>query len=104
MEVLSLPLTLTVTCRGSDRASAVRHPVVIGADWSFETGHDEGLEAIAAALRPGQLVVLESTTYPGTTRDLVEPILARGGLVPGRDFLVAWTLQFYRLQHPQSEF
>ena len=53
MEVLSLPLTLTVTCRGSDRASAVRHPVVIGADWSFETGHDEGLEAIAAALGGG---------------------------------------------------
>ena len=32
-------------------------------------------EAIAACLRPGQLVVLESTTYPGTTRDVVRPIL-----------------------------
>ena len=35
-------------------------------------------EAIAARLRPGQLVVLESTTYPGTTRDVVLPILERG--------------------------
>ena len=33
-------------------------------------------EAIAARLRPGQLVVLESTTYPGTTRQVVQPILA----------------------------
>jgi len=37
-------------------------------------------EAIAKYLHPGQLVVLESTTYPGTTEDLVLPILARTGL------------------------
>ena len=36
---------------------------------------EETAEQIAAALRPGQLVVLESTTYPGTTRDVVLPIL-----------------------------
>ena len=43
-------------------------------------------EAVAAALAPGMLVVLESTTYPGTTRDLVRPILERDGLRAGRDF------------------
>lgn len=48
-------------------------------------------EAIAARLRPGQLVVLESTTYPGTTRDVVLPILEKGGLVPGRDFFLAFS-------------
>lgn len=48
-------------------------------------------EAIAARLRPGQLVVLESTTYPGTTREVVLPILARSGLEPGRDFFVAFS-------------
>src|SRR4051812_17624741 len=38
------------------------------------------VRSIAAALRPGQLVVLESTTYPGTTRDVVLPVLAATGL------------------------
>ncbi len=46
---------------------------------------------IAAALRPGQLVVLESTTYPGTTREVVIPILARSGLAIGSDTFVAYS-------------
>ena len=46
---------------------------------------------IAAALRPGQLIVLESTTYPGTTRDVVLPILEAGGLKVGRDFFLAYS-------------
>ena len=47
--------------------------------------------AIAAHLRPGQLVVLESTTYPGTTRDVVLPILEERGLALGRDFFLAFS-------------
>ncbi len=47
--------------------------------------------AIAATLRPGQLVVLESTTYPTTTRDVMVPILEQGGLVAGQDFFVAYS-------------
>ncbi len=49
--------------------------------------------SIAAALRPGQLVVLESTTYPTTTRDVVVPILAEnsGRLKSGTDFFVAYS-------------
>ena len=43
-------------------------------------------EAVAAALRPGQLIVLESTTYPGTTREVMQPALERTGLVVGEDF------------------
>jgi UDP-N-acetyl-D-glucosamine dehydrogenase len=46
---------------------------------------------IAEHLRPGQLVVLESTTYPGTTDEVVRPILERGGLVAGRDFFLAFS-------------
>ncbi len=46
---------------------------------------------IAAVLRPGQLIVLESTTYPGTTRDVVLPILAAGGLKVGEDFFLAYS-------------
>ena len=46
---------------------------------------------IAAALRPGQLVVLESTTYPGTTRDVVLPILTTSGLQVGADYFLAFS-------------
>lgn len=46
---------------------------------------------IAAALRPGQLVVLESTTYPGTTREVVLPILASSGLTAGEDYFLAFS-------------
>jgi UDP-N-acetyl-D-glucosamine dehydrogenase len=46
---------------------------------------------VAAHLAAGSLVVLESTTYPGTTEDLVRPILEKDGLVAGRDFLLAYS-------------
>ena len=48
-------------------------------------------EAIAPHLRAGQLIVLESTTYPGTTAELLRPILERGGLKSGRDFFLAYS-------------
>ena len=48
-------------------------------------------EAIAKSLRPGQLVVLESTTYPTTTRDVMLPILDATGLQVGEDFYVAYS-------------
>jgi len=50
-------------------------------------------EAIAAVLRPGQLIVLESTTYPTTTRDVLIPILERNpaGLKCGIDYFVAYS-------------
>ena len=46
---------------------------------------------IAKALRPGQLVVLESTTYPGTTKEVMLPILADSGLKVGKDFYLAFS-------------
>jgi UDP-N-acetyl-D-glucosamine dehydrogenase len=48
-------------------------------------------EEIARRLRPGQLIVLESTTYPGTTEELLLPIFAAGGLQVGRDFCLAYS-------------
>lgn len=48
-------------------------------------------EKIASALRPGQLVVLESSTYPGTTDELVRGILERRGLKAGSDFWLAYS-------------
>lgn len=48
-------------------------------------------EAVGASISPGQLVVLESTTYPGTTRDVVLPIMERSGIRPGRDFFLCFS-------------
>ena len=47
--------------------------------------------SVASTLRPGQLVVLESTTYPTTTRDVVLPILEQKGLKAGHDFFLAFS-------------
>jgi UDP-N-acetyl-D-glucosamine dehydrogenase len=49
------------------------------------------VEAIAVHLHPGMLVVLESTTYPGTTEELVQPLLEKGGLKVGVDFFLAFS-------------
>src|SRR4030095_1346773 len=48
-------------------------------------------QAVAATLRGGQMVVLESTTYPGTTRDVVLPILQERELRAGEDFFLAYS-------------
>jgi UDP-N-acetyl-D-glucosamine dehydrogenase len=48
-------------------------------------------ELIAETLRPGQLVVLESTTYPTTTRDVLKLILDRSGLACGKDYFLAYS-------------
>ena len=48
-------------------------------------------EAIAQRLRPGQMIVLESTTYPGTTKEVLLPILEKSGLAPGKDFFLAYS-------------
>jgi UDP-N-acetyl-D-glucosamine dehydrogenase len=48
-------------------------------------------ESIAAVLQKGQLIVLESTTYPGTTDEVMRPILERSGLMAGTDFYLAFS-------------
>ncbi len=57
-------------------------------DLSYVTHQSEELSRY---LQPGQLVVLESTTYPGTTRQIVLPILERSGLKGGQDFYLAYS-------------
>lgn len=51
----------------------------------------ESARALAAVLKAGQLVVLESTTYPGTTRERVAPLLEQSGLAAGRGFHLAFS-------------
>ena len=48
-------------------------------------------ESVARSLRPGQLIVLESTTYPGTTEELVLPIFEKTGLIVGVDYFLCFS-------------
>ncbi|HSH46382.1 MAG TPA: nucleotide sugar dehydrogenase [Longimicrobiales bacterium] len=48
-------------------------------------------EAVAQSLRPGQLIILESTTYPGTTREVLLPLLEKTGLTVGEDFFLCFS-------------
>jgi len=57
-------------------------------DMSFIVGT---AEAVVPHLKRHHLVILESTTYPGTTREVLIPILARSGLVAGKDYYVAFS-------------
>ncbi len=57
-------------------------------DMSYVTGTTE---TISRYLRPGHLIVLESTTYPGTTDEEVKPVLERTRLKAGRDFFLAYS-------------
>jgi UDP-N-acetyl-D-glucosamine dehydrogenase len=52
---------------------------------------EQACRDIAGALTKGRLVVLESTTYPGTTDQLVRPLLETSGLTAGEDFLLAFS-------------
>jgi UDP-N-acetyl-D-glucosamine dehydrogenase len=56
---------------------------------------------VARRIRPGQLVVLESTTYPGTTEEVVLPALEAGGLRAGRDFALAYSPERVDPGNPQ---
>jgi UDP-N-acetyl-D-glucosamine dehydrogenase len=57
-------------------------------DLSFITGTGRTL---SQQLRPGQLIVLESTTYPGTTEEVLQPILEESGLRAGQDFFLGYS-------------
>src|SRR5690606_25272557 len=48
-------------------------------------------QVVRDILRPGQLIILESTTFPGTTREVVLPILEESGLQVGRDFFLCFS-------------
>jgi UDP-N-acetyl-D-glucosamine dehydrogenase len=51
----------------------------------------KAVEAVAAVLKPGQLIILESTTYPGTTDEVVQPLLESRGLKADVDFFLAFS-------------
>jgi UDP-N-acetyl-D-glucosamine dehydrogenase len=51
----------------------------------------QAVDAVKTRLKPGQLIILESTTYPGTTDEVVQPALEEQGLEAGRDFYLAFS-------------
>src|SRR5262249_58941910 len=59
------------------------------------------VEAVAATLRRGQLVILESTTYPGTTDEVVQPMLEAKGLKADVDFFLAFSPERVDPGNPQ---
>src|SRR5229473_748489 len=60
------------------------------------------VEQVAKYLHPGMLIILESTTYPGTTEELVRPMLEATGLKAGRDFFLAFSPE--RIDPGNSQF
>ncbi|HEX3620853.1 MAG TPA: nucleotide sugar dehydrogenase [Acidimicrobiales bacterium] len=86
-----LPTRDAAACAGFDVAViTVPTPLSDGApDLSYI---ESAAETLAAYLRPGATVILESTTYPGTTEELVAPMLENGsGLVAGTDFFLGYS-------------
>lgn len=72
--------------------------IIICVPTPLDAKHDPDLsfvintaKTVASHLRQGQLVVLESTTYPGTTAEVMKPILEQGGLKAGVDFFLAFS-------------
>lgn len=61
-------------------------------------------QSLKTILRPGQLVVLESTTYPGTTRDVILPILNKTKLKAGEDFFLAFSPERIDPGNPKYDF
>jgi nucleotide sugar dehydrogenase len=82
--------------------------IVICVSTGLDAGGGPDLSAVRAAaetvaehLRPGTLVVLESTSYPGTTDEVVRPILERNGLVAGEDFPLGYSPERIDPGNPQ---
>jgi nucleotide sugar dehydrogenase len=73
-------------------AAVICVPTPLSPDGGPDLRAVEGaVAAVARQLRPGMLVVLESTTYPGTTDEVVRPILEKSGLAAGTDFHLAFS-------------
>ncbi|WP_286883256.1 nucleotide sugar dehydrogenase, partial [Aneurinibacillus sp. UBA3580] len=73
-------------------AVAICVPTPLDAYQQPDTSYVESsAREVAKYLHPGMLIVLESTTYPGTTEELLKPILEESGLVCGQDFFLAYS-------------
>ncbi|WP_147917982.1 nucleotide sugar dehydrogenase [Ruania zhangjianzhongii] len=77
---------------GSASTIVVCVPTPLAEDGSPDLGAVTGAtQTVARQLQPGQVVILESTTWPGTTEEIVQPLLEEGGLQAGTDFHLAFS-------------
>ena len=85
--------TVEPDCISDSEVVLICVPTPLDDDRTPDIGQIEAAaEVVSQHLRPGSLVVLESTTYPGTTEDVVRPILEAGsGLTAGTDFHLAYS-------------
>ncbi|WP_281197170.1 nucleotide sugar dehydrogenase [Microtetraspora niveoalba] len=84
--------TLDASVLAESRTIVICVPTPLDEDHRPDLSAVEGAtRAVAAHLRPGTLVVLESTTWPGTTDEVARPILEGSGLVAGTDFHLAFS-------------
>lgn len=95
------------TADETEIAAATAAVICVPTPLSADGGPDLGavrsaVAAVARQLRPGMLVVLESTTYPGTTDEVVRPLLEAGGLKAGQDFHLAFSPE--RIDPGNAEF
>ncbi|WP_277454723.1 nucleotide sugar dehydrogenase [Janibacter sp. DB-40] len=84
------------TCDAGRLAEASTIVICVPTPLSEDGGPDLGpinaaVHTVSEHLRSGQTVILESTTYPGTTDEVVRPVLEQGGLVAGKDFHLAFS-------------
>ncbi len=98
-EVKSLVRSGKLTAVSDPKALSAMDAVIICVPTPLRKSRDPDVSYIVAAVdtlrknfRPGQLIILESTTYPGTTREIVLPVFAEGGKREvGRDFFLAFS-------------
>ena len=85
--------TVEPDCISDSEVVLICVPTPLDDDGTPDIGHIEAAaQVVSQHLRPGSLVVLESTTYPGTTEDIVRPILETGsGLTAGTDFCLSYS-------------
>jgi nucleotide sugar dehydrogenase len=84
--------TTDPACVAAAAAVVVCVPTPLSADTAPDlSAVTAAVEALGEHVRPGTLVVLESTTYPGTTEEVVAPILEKHGLTAGHDFHLAFS-------------
>src|ERR671916_3238724 len=95
---VGLPLAVAFAEAGNDVVGVDVDAIVVAVPTPLTRNREPDLQpliaagtALAGVLQAGQLVVLESTTYPGTTRDQFVPLLEESGLAAGRDFYAAFS-------------
>ncbi|WP_435838550.1 nucleotide sugar dehydrogenase [Streptomyces achromogenes] len=92
MRAAGFTATRDDACLAGAQTVVICVPTPLGEDGGPDLGAVvSATRAVAGRLRAGQLVVLESTTYPGTTEEVVRPLLEESGLRAGEDFALAFS-------------